>query len=78
MENYCFGTLVFEMDMLNKEHGFFPDHIVREKMHNLFMGISNNLDRAPLKTKKFEAVEVLKTAVYGAYMPVLSLPNARI
>lgn len=31
MENYCFGTLVFEMDMLNIEHGFFSDHIVREK-----------------------------------------------
>jgi len=30
---------------------------------NKYKGISNNLDRAPLKTKKFEAVEVLKTAV---------------
>ncbi len=49
-------------------------------MNTMFVikGISNNLDRAPLKTKKYEAVEVLKTAMYYAYMPVLSLPNARI
>ncbi len=34
------------------------------------MVISNILDRALLKTKKFEAVEVLKTAVYLAYLRI--------